>query len=408
MNSPNINTVCESVETILREKLFHPRVRGKALDDLITRVVSQCKQRAAGDVVTDINNSLKALDVSNTAFWEVMPGRPLAAQWAINATLKMFLDETREVWVFKDVLAGGVAAQSGIAAGDELIAVNGVAVNQEPLFQLGQAYRLTINESLKRVQKEVSIVLPTRGPKNRPPMTEPEALSSTIIKPGIGLLRVSAFPAIIGFDFARQLNDMVEMFKREGCSRLIVDLRANCGGGLGSLRLMSLFTPGKLDVGYSLSKHDLNDSPASLPVINRIPHTKLGLYSMALRFKVFHRGRSLKLVTEGLGKLPFHGNIAILANESSRSGAEMVAAFAQRNGLAKIVGTKTPGETLGAANFKVQDAYRLRIPLVGWFLPNGDVLERTGVTPDRFVSPTLGGLRSGKDEVLNEALAVLA
>ena len=408
MSSSNINTISESVETILREKLFHPSVNGKALDNLITEVVSQCKQGSSGDIAADINSALKALDVSNTAFWRTTPGRPVGAQWMINATLQMFLDNTREVWLFKDVLAGGIAARAGVSPGDELAAVDGVPVNREPLFELGKTYKLTIRDSLKGVPKEVSIELPAAGPKNRPPMTEPQALSATIVKPGVGLLRVAAFPAIIGFDFARQLNGMVEMFKRERCSRLIVDLRANCGGGLGSLRLMSLFTPGRLEVGYSLSKREINDNPASLPVINGIPHTKLGLYMMALRFKFLHRGRSLKLVTEGLGAQPFHGNIAILSNEFSRSGAEMVAAFAQRNGLAKLVGTKTPGETLGAANFKVQDTYRLRIPLVGWFLPNGDVLERKGVSPDLLVSPTLGGLRSGKDEVLNEALAVLA
>jgi carboxyl-terminal processing protease len=408
MTNSNISTISESVESILREKLFHPRVRGKALDDLITSVVSQCQQGSSGDISTDINDALKGLDVSNTAFWRTTPCRPVAAQWMINATVQMFVDNTREVWLFKDVLAGGIAARAGISPGDELIAVNGVPVDKEPLFRFGKAYKLTISEPLKGAQREVSIDLPAMGPKNRPPMTEPEALSSTIVKPGVGLLRVSAFPAIIGFDFARQLNGLLDMFKRERCSRLIVDLRANCGGGLGSLRLMSLFTPGRLEVGYSLSKRELDDNPASLPVINRIPHTRLGLYLMALRFRVFHRGRSLKLVTEGLGTLPFHGNIAILTNESSRSGAEMVAAFAQRNRLAKLVGTKTPGETLGAANFKVQDTYRLRIPLVGWFLPNGDVLERKGVSPDLTVTPTLGGLRSGKDEVLNEALAILA
>jgi hypothetical protein len=38
----------------------------------------------------------------------------------------------------------------------------------------------------------------------------------------------------------------------DGCSRLIVDLRGNAGGGIGGLRLMSYLTPGKLEVGYSL------------------------------------------------------------------------------------------------------------------------------------------------------------
>ena len=35
----------------------------------------------------------------------------------------------------------------------------------------------------------------------------------------------------------------------DGCTRLIVDLRGNTGGGIGGLRLMSYLTPGKLEVG---------------------------------------------------------------------------------------------------------------------------------------------------------------
>jgi len=82
----------------------------------------------------------------------------------------------------------------------------------------------------------------------------------------------------------------------------------------------------------------------------------------------------------------------------------MVAAFGQKNGLAKIVGTATPGETLGAANFVVKDSYRLRIPLVGWYTSDDELLEGKGVAPDQVVSPTLGGLREGRDEVLEAAL----
>jgi C-terminal processing protease CtpA/Prc len=36
---------------------------------------------------------------------------------------------------------------------------------------------------------------------------------------------------------------------------LISDLRGNTGGGIGGLRLVSYLTPGKLDVGYSLTRN---------------------------------------------------------------------------------------------------------------------------------------------------------
>jgi C-terminal processing protease CtpA/Prc len=129
---------------------------------------------------------------------------------------------------------------------------------------------------------------------------------------------------------------------------------------------------------------------------------------MHLRFTKIHRGRSIRLVTEGLGKSPFHGNVSILADESSRGASEMVVAFVKQYRLANVIGSTTPGETLGAANFRVSDNYQLRIPLVGWYLPDGRMIEGKGVSPDHSITPTLEGLRAGQDEVLDKAIALSA
>jgi len=59
------------------------------------------------------------------------------------------------------------------------------------------------------------------------------------------------------------------------------------------------------------------------------------------------------------GPQPFHGRIVILINEYTHSAAEMVAGFAKQNRLAAIVGTRTAGEVLGGANFKLPGAYIL-------------------------------------------------
>jgi C-terminal processing protease CtpA/Prc len=63
---------------------------------------------------------------------------------------------------------------------------------------------------------------------------------------------------------------------------------------------------------------------------------------------------------------------------------------------------------LGAANFKIGEEYRLRIPLVGWYTASNRLLEGEGVTPDYQVEPSLAELRSGTDEVLDKGLALVA
>ncbi len=65
----------------------------------------------------------------------------------------------------------------------------------------------------------------------------------------------------------------------------------------------------------------------------------------------------------------------MLVNEHTLSAGEMVAAFAQENGLARIVGTRTGGQVLGCANFPVGHAFVLRFPAAGWYTWRGAIVE---------------------------------
>lgn len=110
------------------------------------------------------------------------------------------------------------------------------------------------------------------------------------------------------------------------------------------------------------------------------------------------------LVTEGLGPQPFHGRTVVLINEHSHSAAEMVASFAKQNHLATIVGTRTAGEVLGGANFKLPGGYILRMPVAGWYTWQGECIEGKGVEPDLTVENTPESLASGVDRQLEKAL----
>ena len=102
------------------------------------------------------------------------------------------------------------------------------------------------------------------------------------------------------------------------------------------------------------------------------------------------------------------GRIAILVNQHTKSAAEMVADSAITHQLATIVGTRTAGEVLGAANFLVGEDYRLRIPIGGWMTWDDRLLEGRGVQPDVEVVPTPSDLRAGKDLALSESVGLIA
>src|SRR5207245_4347567 len=107
--------------------------------------------------------------------------------------------------------------------------------------------------------------------------------------------------------------------------------------------------------------------------------------ALPICFKIFQGDRSMVLVTEALGAQPFHGRTVVLINEHSHSAAEMVASFAKENHLATLVGTRTAGEVLGGANFKLPGGYVLRMPVAGWSHWNGECLEVSGVDRDQYV-----------------------
>jgi C-terminal processing protease CtpA/Prc len=74
----------------------------------------------------------------------------------------------------------------------------------------------------------------------------------------------------------------------------------------------------------------------------------------------------------------------------------MIAAFARNEGVAHVVGTRTPGEVLGAINFHVGSHYRLRIPVTAWYTAKDQLIEGGGVEPDTEQSNTVESLISGK------------
>lgn len=309
--------------------------------------------------------------------------------------------------MFLDVIEDGPAFQAGIRPGELFLAADSKPIipPAQPTFRIGAVHQLEIG-ALAGDRRDVSLTVPNRAAKDRPPMIEPRSLSHRMIDSDIGYVRVANFPGSIGQSFARALDGTIQDLKRNGAQRLIVDIRGNMGGGLGSLRLMSYLCPGKAEIGHSLTRkrHSRGYQKENLTRIGKIPVSKLDLILMALRFRFIQKDRSMVLVTEGLGPQPFHKRIVILINEHSRSAAEMVASFAKQNHLATLVGAKTAGEVLGGANFRLASGYQLRMPVAGWYTWEGQCIEGKGVEPDVSIEILPEALVRGVDNQLVTAI----
>lgn len=393
----------KSVE-LIRQKLFHPTKDNREIIALSEEFADLWPTWVKnGNIVTDVNQWLRKLNLSHTGFWRG-PGSGIPPYFAINAVLKR-VENGRQV--FWDVLPGGIAERAGIRAGDVLTGFDGQEVNgTEPRFRLGGEYQLTIRRA--DVEKTIVIALPRVGPKDRPPMTEAKPLTFSI-RGRIAILKITSFPGAVGFELLRDVKAAITQTVNKKCDRLIFDLRSNCGGGLSSVRLMSLLVSDRRLIGYSLTRlgRDRKKAAAQLPAIRRVPENKWSLLPLALRFKLVNKDRSFRLFTEGLGPMPFHGRSVVLVNEYTRSAAEMVAAFAHRERVAQIIGTRTPGEVLGAANFHVGGDYRLRMPVTAWYMANNELIEGTGVPVETETANTIESLASGRDLPMETALRTL-
>src|SRR6266513_1212801 len=271
-----------------------------------------------------VSELLKSLGSSHTAFFHERRDS-IPPPYSINATLRPVDTTHGKRWMFVYVIEDGVAYQVGI--------------------RIGGNHNVEIG-SFNGNKRQVTFEIPNRAAKDRPPMIEPRSLSCRLLVSDVGYVRVATFPGAVGQSFAKALDDAIRDLKAQGIGRLIVDVRGNIGGGLGSLRLMSYLCPGKVEIGHSLTRRRFRNGyrKESLTRIGKIPATKAELLIMAMCFKVFQRDRSMVLVTEGLGPQPFHGRTVLLINEHTHSAAEMVARFARQNRFATIVGTRTAGE----------------------------------------------------------------
>lgn len=350
----------------------------------------------------EMHTVVSKLNVSHVGFYH-RSARRVPARLAIGATLQKCAMDSDAVWVFQDVHEGGPAHAAGVERGDILIGVGDKPSKPPdgPTLAMGTTTAIVVE---KFDGRQVRTVLDIPMPRSRQlPYCTPQVVSHSVLGNGTGYLKVSVFPGVVGIDVARDVDAAVSALGE--CRSLVIDLRGNPGGGIGGLRLMSYLTPGKMPVGYSLTRGRAaaGYDKEKLRRFDRIPSSKWALLPLALHFVL--GDRSTVLVTEGLGAQAFHGSIAILVNEHTASASEMIAAFAQESGLGRIVGTTTAGRLLSGDTFKLPRGYVLSLPVGAYHTWQGRLLEGVGITPDVRVELSYTALQSGLDDQLDGAVA---
>jgi C-terminal processing protease CtpA/Prc len=100
----------------------------------------------------------------------------------------------------------------------------------------------------------------------------------------------------------------------------------------------------------------------------------------------------------------YSGRVVILVDETTQSSAEYhTLAFRQVPG-AMVLGSTTAGADGDVSTVPIPGGHSSYISGIGVFYPDKTPTQRVGIVPDLWVTPTIAGLRAGRDELIEEAI----
>lgn len=259
-------------------------------------------------------------------------------------------------------IEGTPAWKAGLKPGDKIVKINN-----------GSTRGIDLAEAMKKLrgkpQEAVSITVLREPEKKLLEFKITRAIikindikEAKILEDGIGYIRIIEFREETFKDF----NSAIERLSKLGMKALILDLRNNPGGLMESaLEVTGKFLPeGKLIVSTKGRKQDQN-----LELNSQARHPML--------------------------RLP----LAVLINEGSASGSEIVAAAMQDYKRATILGTKSFGKGSVQTVIPLSDGSALRLTTSRYFSPLGKGIHGKGVIPDIVIG---NGEGEEEKEVIEE------
>ncbi len=195
------------------------------------------------------------------------------------------------------------------------------------------------------------------------------SVTSKILDGNIGYLQISTFSNDTG-KLARQA---AQKFKAAQVNGVILDLRDNPGG---------------------LVDAAVNVSSLWLPEGKIIMQEK--------------RGSVVEQSYNATGNDVLHGvPTVVLVNDGSASASEITAGALHDNGAARIIGTKTYGKGVVQQIINLSGGAELKVTIASWYRPNGQNINKKGITPDQTVQLNGADAKAGNDTQLQAAESYL-
>ncbi|MDP3052507.1 MAG: S41 family peptidase [bacterium] len=120
----------------------------------------------------------------------------------------------------------------------------------------------------------------------------------------------------------------------------------------------------------------------------------------------FSSGKQDVLKAQGnsaLADLP----VVVLVNGGSASASEILAGALRDNRHVKIIGETTFGKGTVQELKRFTDGSEMKVSIAQWLLPNGETIDKKGITPDIVVELTEEDATAGKDPQLDKAMEII-
>ena len=262
------------------------------------------------------------------------------------------------------------AEREGVKAGDYIVKVDGVQVQGKTLSEAVELMRGPVGSKIeitvrrKGVKKALTFEIIRE-------IIVVESVKSKIIDDNVGYIRLTAFNE----NSSRQVKDKIKKFKKKKINKYVLDLRNNPGGLLSQAVKISDFF---LDNGEIVSTKS-------------------------------RKSYENKKYFAKKGDIINGKTLVVLINYGSASASEIVAGALKDHKRAILIGENSYGKGSVQSIIPLKNEGAIRLTISKYYLPSGESISGTGITPDIEVIESSDEFRIGTktDNQLDFAISLL-
>lgn len=235
-------------------------------------------------------------------------------------------------------LPGTPSAKAGLTPGDEILAINNIALSRLDFDQLVQYLGMARQRQAELVVRREGNARLMNFTMNPAVMDAPSVERAFFLRPGVGYIRVASFDP----QTAKQIKDAIEKLGGNSLKGLVLDLRNNPGG--------------VVEAALETASYFLKPGQEILSVKGRTV-----------------KGKDVQVPAN---TTPYSFPLAVLVNEKTASAAEIVTGALQDHDRATVFGVPTYGKGLVQSVYPLSGDTAMALTTSFYYTPSGRSIQK--------------------------------